>query len=196
MQLSNSADHPYEVVRIGVTGHRFLSEANQLIGGIEKVCGRITLAFPNHSWQIISPLAEGADRLVTKILLAHGADLLVPLPLPVETYLEDFRSEQSKQEFNMLLNRAVQVIQLPTASTRNDAYYAAGIYVLEHSDFLIALWDGKKAQGKGGTGEIVDIARQKGIPLGWVHCGNRQPDSTNTNSLGQEQGEVTYERFE
>ena len=35
------------------------------------------------------------------------------------------------------------------------AYEQAGRYVVEHSDALIAVWDGLPAQGRGGTAEIV-----------------------------------------
>ncbi len=47
--------------------------------------------------------------------------------------------------------------------------------MVTRSDVLLALWDGQNAQGQGGAGEIVALARQKGLPLAWVKCGNRLP---------------------
>ena len=43
------------------------------------------------SSEILSPLAEGADRLAAKVVLEQpGALLKVPLPLEVRDYLTDF----------------------------------------------------------------------------------------------------------
>ncbi|MBC7286792.1 MAG: hypothetical protein H5T86_01865 [Armatimonadetes bacterium] len=53
----------------------------------------------------------GADGLVARVVLAReGARLIVPLPLPVEEYLEDFATEESKAEFRELLGRAEEAI--------------------------------------------------------------------------------------
>jgi hypothetical protein len=58
---------------------------------------------------------------------------------------------------------------------------------------LIAIWDGKTAQGQGGTGAIMARARQRGLPIAWVHAGNRKPGTQEPTSLGAEQGMVTFE---
>ena len=47
---------------------------------------------------------------------------------------------------------------MPPAATREDAYLQAGKWLVDHSDVLVVLWDGKPAQGKGGTGEYVQRA--------------------------------------
>ncbi len=60
---------------------------------------------------------------------------------------------------------------------------------------LLAVWDGQPPQGAGGTGWVVSEARRRGLPLAWVHAGNRQPGSEQPVSLGDEQGTVTFERF-
>ncbi len=69
------------------------------------------------------------------------------------------------------------------------------MYILEHCDVLVALWDGQSEQGKGGTGEIVAIARERGLPLAWVQCGNRQPGTNQPTLLRGRQGKVIFERF-
>ncbi|MBN2148847.1 MAG: hypothetical protein JW726_15775 [Anaerolineales bacterium] len=200
MPSLNSAAQAFEQglrprLRVGVTGHRFLAESGKLLDGLRQACERIESRFPGASWLLISPLAEGTDRLVAGYLLERGANLLVPLPLPIETYLEDFPEPESKQEFFDLLKRAEEVVQLPPAATRDAAYLQVGRYILKHCDVLIALWDGQEAQGQGGTGEIVPEARQLGLPLAWVHCGNRRPGTMEPLSLGAEQGLVTFERL-
>ena len=76
---------------------------------------------------------------------------------------------------------------------RSEGYWLAGRKMLERIDVLIALWDGQISQGQGGTGEIVAIARQKGLPLAWVKCGNRRPGTGIATSLKEEQGKVSFE---
>jgi hypothetical protein len=184
------------MVAIGVTGHRFLAELDRLAAGVDEALGRIEQAFPGRPLTVISPLAEGADRLVARRVLARpGARLVVPLPLPQSEYVTDFEPAESKGEFLALLSRADEVIALPPAATRDEAYAAVGRYVLDHCDVLIALWDGQIAQGEGGTGEIVAEARQRGPPLAWVRAGNRVPGTEEPTTLGEEQGKVTFERF-
>ena len=34
-----------------------------------------------------------------------------------------------------------------------------------HSDLLIAVWDGQVPRGRGGTGEVVELAMTRGVPI-------------------------------
>jgi hypothetical protein len=181
---------------VGVTGHRVLTERERIEAGIADALGQIEVAFPGQPLTVISSLAEGADRLVVHQVLARpGARLIVPLPMPVPDYLTDFEEGESKDEFLALLQRAAEVVHLSSSDSRDGAYEAAGVYVLEHCDVLLAVWDGQPAQGQGGTGDIVTIARQRGVPLAWVHAGNRKPGTAEPTSLGSEQGLVTFEHL-
>ena len=181
---------------VGVTGHRFLADPERLTAGVEAALRRIEQAFPHGPLTVISALAEGADRLVARRFLARPeAHLVVPLPLPQSDYMADFESPASREEFLDLLAQAEQVVTLPPASNRDQAYAAAGRYVLDHCDVLIAIWDGKPAQGLAGTSEIVALARARRLPLAWIHAGNRLPGTNIPTSLGTEQGKVTFEHF-
>lgn len=191
-----------DVVRVGVTGHRILADESVLSRSVDLVLKRIGAQFPNSRLLLVSPLAEGADRLVAHRLLAcPGTRLEVPLPLPHETYVEDFdwgpeeRRRRSREEFHDLLGQAERVFELPPAPTRDEAYDRVGSYILDNCDVLIAVWDGEGAQGEGGTGDIVARARRRGLPLAWIHAGNRRPGTTEATSLGPEQGKVTFEHF-
>lgn len=182
-------------VTIGVTGHRFLQNRDELIPAIEAVLDVIAARWPELSLRIISALAEGSDRLVVEqVLLRSGAQLIVPLPLPEDEYMRDFRSQESPLEFLSLLSQASHVVRLPAALTRTAAYTAAGDYMLAHCDLLIALWDGQPAQGDGGTGNVVAAAQAAGLPLVWIHTHNDKPGSQ-TNGLATPQGTVTYENW-
>lgn len=181
---------------IGVTGHRFLTEIEKLAQGVDQALERIASLAPGGSLTVLSSLAEGADMLVAqRALRRSGARIIVPLPLPLEEYRQDFDSADRWVEFQRLLAVAQKVIIFPDAGQRPHVYQVAEKYILEHCTALIALWDGKPAQGAGGTAEVVAQARARGLPIAWVHCGNRVPGTSQPVSLGAEQGIVSFENI-
>jgi hypothetical protein len=183
------------VTAIGVTGHRILVEIDRLQAGLETVVRRLEEAFPGR-WTVVSALAEGADRLVARRLLAReGTRLVAILPLARDDYETDFGTDASRREFADLLARASEVVEVAPEPSRDEAYEAGGLAVLERADALVAIWDGQGAQGRGGTGGIVAHARERGLPLAWIHAGNRTPGTEEATSLGHEQGVVTFERM-
>jgi hypothetical protein len=163
---------------IGVTGHRRLQDEPTLAKQVRVTLERVRQLLPPLSstpvmFSVLSPLAEGADRLVVHEVLNFPASRLdVVLPLEKGDYVQDFETPDSKTEFAELLSRARRVKQLPPAPSRNEAYTQAGRYVVDHCDVLIALWDGKPAAGQGGTAEIVQYARETRCPLFWIHTAN------------------------
>jgi hypothetical protein len=184
------------MVSIGVTGHRILVEHDRIGHGIVEALSGVVRVFSQPPYAVLSSLAEGADRLVVQHALARPAvHLIVLLPLLRDEYMKDFESDGSRREFLELLDRADEVIELPPQPSRSAAYRTAGLYILDHCDALIAVWDGKDAQGSGGTAEIVARARQRKLPIAWVHGGNRKPGTNEPTSLGAEQGTVTFENF-
>lgn len=183
------------MVAIGVTGHRILSDIEQIEFGLDDVAARLADAFPD-GWTVVSALAAGADLLAARRLLARpGSRLVAVLPVARDDYETDFDTGASKAEFRDLLDQAAEVLEIPPQPTRHAAYEAAGSAVLDHSDVLVAVWDGQGAQGPGGTGGIVADARRRDLPVAWVHAGNRSPGTQEPTSLGAEQGKATFERF-
>lgn len=149
--------------RIGVTGHRKLADAAAIEAGVDAALAAIEARFPQEPLRILSSLAEGADRLVARRVLSRpGARLVAVLPLPRLDYMTDFESQQSREEFLALLGEAEAVIEMPATDSRTEAYERAGRYVVEHSDVLVAVWDGLPASGRGGTAEMVAWARGLG----------------------------------
>jgi hypothetical protein len=182
-----------KTVVVGVTGHRILTDEARIVAGVDLALRRIQEAFGPDELTILSPLAEGADQLVAQCALArHGARLVVPLPLPMREYLRDMSTLES---FRQLCEEADTAFELPAQATRTSAYEAVGRYVVAHCDVLLAIWDGRRAQGEGGTSEVVAWARAEGKPLAWVRAGNRRPGTMKPTTLGAEQGKVTFERF-
>ena len=171
---NNTADNE---LAIGICGHRWVRESSELLSVIDKIVVKIEQDYSFQGLQLISPLAEGADRVVAKrILLSSNATLVALLPFPAEDYLEDFLTPESVREFRDQLDRANRVIELPGHLNREEAYVALGKTLLNQSDVLIAVWDGKPANGRGGTAEIVQEVRERGMPLAWIH--HKQPGTT------------------
>jgi len=165
---------PAQVV-IGVTGHRNITESPELSRGINSAIEEIRRTAPSLRstpliLNVLSPLAEGADRLVAREVLKDPESVLeVVLPLAIDEYVKDFETGESRKEFEELLSQARNVRILPSRGSRNQAYQQLGLYVVDQCDALIALWDGKPAAGQGGTAEIVEYARKHNCLLIWIN---------------------------
>ena len=63
--------------------------------------------FPELGLIVLSPLAEVDDLLLAEVGLELGAQLIVPLALPLDLYVEDFSTAESRAQFQRLLAQAV-----------------------------------------------------------------------------------------
>lgn len=147
---------------IGVTGHRFYDASTA--GYLRSHVRDLLLAFSadDGDARLVSSLAEGADQLVARV----AVDLGIPVDavLPAEGYRESL-DEEFAAEFDRLLSDADTVTTLDFAAPDPASYLAGGLAVLERSDALIAVWDGEQARGSGGTAEIVEEARARGVAV-------------------------------
>ena len=122
---------------------------------------------------LISSLAEGADRIAARAALEARFALDVILPCPAPIYAQTFIDDASRQEFASLSSRARATLTLPLAGDSAAplderlpaTFEAAGLTMLAQSDILVAVWDGKPADGRGGTGQIVEEAARRGAPV-------------------------------
>jgi len=169
---SLSAEH---VVRVGVTGHRTFDDPEGAARRVREGLRRVLAVAGNEGdggrarIEVISSLAEGADRLVAREALAlPGTTLSVVLPFPLDDYARDFETEESKAEYAEFLARAQTVEVMPAMPTREAGYELQGRWVADHSDVLVAVWDGGESRRQGGTAEIVAYAAQQGMLLLWV----------------------------
>ncbi len=131
------------------------------------------------SLRIVSPLAEGADRLVAEEALRLDYTLEALLPFEQRAYEATF--PDSIAEFQILLRRASRVLILDgdsgDAIVRGRSYGEAGRLVARNCDLLIAVWDNTKpAKGPGGTADTVRFAVHAGVPVWWLHAdGEAEP---------------------
>jgi hypothetical protein len=169
MRVHPDAQSGVSGARIAVAGHRHLIGPERLRAAIGQALDRLEDHF-RQPLIILSALAEGADRLVAQEALRRGnAGLVVPLPMPPVVYQRGF-DVKSREEFNRLLARADQVVELSTGNGRPDAFERLAAWLLDQADGVLAVWDGQAPRGRGGTGAVVTRARRLGLPLAWVHA--------------------------
>jgi hypothetical protein len=186
-------------LRIGVTGHRVLGDEEALAAKVREALARLEELVPGTETTpvllaVVSSLAEGADRLVAREVLAkEGALLEAPLPLSRERYRRDFETPASQREFDELLERATTVVEPDFETDPEDGYQRVGRYVVDRSDVLLALWDGLPARGEGGTAEIVDYAEEQGKPVVWIHAAGGEPAA---ERLGAALSPRSFERLD
>jgi hypothetical protein len=111
----------------------------------------------------LTSLAIGADQLFAQCVLRLGGRLKVILPCA--KYESTFVSAQALESFRSLLQKADEVETLRHARPSEDAFLDAGRRIAELSEVLLAVWDGLEKRGKGGTAEIVSLARKRGIDV-------------------------------
>jgi hypothetical protein len=192
------------VVRVGVTGHRDLADRERAEAvTADALCRLLTVLEPANrpsrimrspgrgpgcvGYRVISPLAEGADRVVAALVLSPDArlyhrtrELIAPLPFGLDYYRgrdgepgSDCRNPKSQAEFDRLWRAAVRHWSLhdaaPVSPPQRDGWYRdVGSYVVEHCDFLFALWDGSDNRREGGTAAVVQLALANGTPVIWI----------------------------
>ncbi len=164
------------ILTIGVTGHRASRLADvdmaALAAAVDETLGKIALAavLPGFPVQLrlVTALADGADAIVAECAVARGWQLASVLPFAREAYQADFAAPESLAAYQRLLAASHAVFELPGVHHDDEspgAYERAGRIVLAQSDIVLALWDGRPAQGRGGTAQIVGEAVAQDIPV-------------------------------
>lgn len=144
------------MLKIGIIGHRDLSK--QKIYKYKQVVFKTLkkLQVKHQDIKLITPLADGADRLVVYQALKLNICFEVVLPMKKNEYKNDF-CLYSKKEFERLLKKAsnIKTLIYKNNVSRDFKYESVGKYVSDQCDILLVLWDGKYNNLQGGTGEIV-----------------------------------------
>ncbi len=160
---------------IGVTGHRDLlpEELPLLEQRVRDFFENLRASYPGLPLEVLSPLAEGADRLVARVALELGIRLMVPLPMHKDLYLEDFEEPQSRDEFDALIAQG-QPFEVPEwpmpdsppdPSTERELQYARlGVFIASHCHILLALWDGMSSSQIGGTAQVIEFHQRDYMP--------------------------------
>lgn len=155
--------------KIGITGHQSLEKRLKARGAQhseadawEWVESAFAGALPSDA-VVISSLAIGADQRLSRLALEHGARLQVVIPSA--KYIETFGRAVDRGEYERLLSQAIEVVRLDYPDPSEEAFFAAGKYVVHGSDSIVAVWDGQEAEGLGGTSDIVAYGQKLGRPM-------------------------------
>jgi hypothetical protein len=136
--------------------------------------------------KVLSPLAEGADRLAAGEALDHGYALSVALPFHQKVYEKDF--PDSIDAFCDMLSRAEgRVLALDGCRGADEwrSYEAVGRLIVRNCDLLIAIWDETvPPKGRGGTADTIRYAVHVGLPVWWIHASGQKPSVLIENSGG------------
>lgn len=143
--------------RVGITGHQRLDDETAwswVEATLRSTCrsfGRPLIG--------ISSLAVGADQLFAEVVLELGGALEVVVPFPA--YPDRFDSG-GRRNYEALLSRAAKVRTLVAAESDEHGYLAAGQAIAMESEVLVAVWNGRRPKGLGGTADVVAFARSLG----------------------------------
>jgi hypothetical protein len=124
----------------------------------------------------ISPLADGADQIAARVAVELGFELHVVLPFAAASYRRELADDASRSAFDALIGKASCVLELPGEHEQSmDAYVMTGRATIAHCDLLMAVWDGLPPRGRGGTGEVVELAVVNGTPVVHLPVDAREP---------------------
>ena len=184
-------------IGVGVTGHRpgRLGEADltMLEARLYEIMAAIEAAAPSAQFRLIGSLAEGADTLAAGVAVARGWQVDAVLPLARDDYIDDFEGDAAVR-LQSLLSACRSIFELPGERGADGgpaaSYERAGRVVLTQSDFVLAIWDGDPALGRGGTTQIILEAVAQGVPVLAVHPADGRAEllwsGLNAHDLGPE----------
>ena len=112
----------------------------------------------------ISSAAAGADLLFLDACRDAGLRTVVLLPFPKERFAQDFDDAAEWGHACRCMDDAWWCEVSPGGEDAPAAYHVVARESLEVADRMLFLWNGKPAQGLGGTAETVREAKDRDIP--------------------------------
>lgn len=149
------------MTRLAVTGHRGLSEKTTALVDAA-LRSEISKRAEDGTLLGLSCIADGADALFARAILDHGGALHVVVP--AHKY-RDGLPEEHHATYDALMAEAAEITRLDYVESDSDAHMDASLRMLADADELLAVWDGQPARGYGGTADVVDAARDQGVPV-------------------------------
>ncbi|MBV8278484.1 MAG: hypothetical protein JO170_24940 [Verrucomicrobia bacterium] len=177
-------------LQIGFSGHMKLSNESLSRDQIVKVLSEWKMKFPDGI-SGLSSLAAGGDLLFAEACFELGIPLRVLLPMPPAQFSEDFETATWKRAENAL-ERAVSAELAGGGLDRPHCYYECGLETILQSGLLIVLWNGRPAQGIGGTGEMAECCKNLGTPVIWIHSETGEITRWNGSDLAWNDPELTF----
>jgi hypothetical protein len=173
---------PSPVLCVGLAGHRNIAlsgvAAEAIEHGIEALLealqDALTPAIAREAaffspapavMRLITTGAEGADLLGMRAANKRAVKISCVIPFAREEYRSDFSPAAAAVAAD-LLSRTEALLELPGQRSEGPrAFERANDIVLSNIDVLVAVWDGGRAHGRAGTGDVVQAAVDNGIPV-------------------------------
>lgn len=146
---------------IGITGHMDLTAPTRVL--VAEALRAELAPYVRHGLRGVTCLARGADQVFAHVVLELGGE--VDVVLPAADYRDAIVKDADRAEFDHLVGRAATVTTMPFGVSGNDAYLAASREVIDRSERLLAVWDGRAADGASGTSDAVALAAESGTPV-------------------------------
>jgi hypothetical protein len=113
-----------------------------------------------------TPLASGSDQLAAESARASDFFIRALLPFAPDNYRNDFTEGAERDEYDRQLSIADALFSLPgDREEQDESYVNVGKAVIAAADILIAIWDGREGNGRGGTAHVVDLALGGSVPI-------------------------------
>ena len=168
-ESSEAASAQRVPLRIAVTGHRDLdpADAPELRATIERLFEALKQRLPGIHVELVSGMADGADRIAAEAALAVGLHVHALLPMPLDMYVDDFSPGSRAQLVALLADPRVTCteLELPDGIDRESAsvpgwardalYVALADRLMRGTSILLAVWNGEDRGLPGGTGDTV-----------------------------------------
>jgi len=144
---------------VGITGHRDLlqSKISQYKEHIRNYLLELSKSV-DKSLLLISPLADGADRLFIEAGQELDLKYEVILPMP-----------QKYSAIDIVNGKNIDDIK-EYGPDRDEQYFAIGKYLAQKCDALVALWDGAYNQKVGGTADVIKYRKNIGKDFFHIVC--------------------------
>ena len=100
--------------------------------------------------------------------------MLAILPLEEEEYRTDFTNATSRAEFGELLARADEAVVQPPRKLATRLPIGGPDYVFDRPETALFAIGTVRTPRAGRHGGVVAEARERDMPIAWVHVGNRK----------------------
>ena len=174
---------PRMALNIGITGHRasilppgMIDKIRPFVDEVFHELRKAALRIHSEESDIFTPaepllrlhtpLATGADQIAAGSARTNGFFIRALLPFAPDEYRNDFQAGDERDEFDHQLAMADALFALPgERDEEQDAYVIVGKAVIAAADILVAIWDGREGNGRGGTAHVVDLALAASVPI-------------------------------
>jgi hypothetical protein len=147
-------------MKFGITGHRELDDDTTRL--VKSSIKAILSEYSGPDLIGVSCIADGADSIFARSVLDAGGKLIVIVPA---AEYRDGLPASHHDTYDGLLNQASEVVRLEHTESTAESHMDASMSMIAKVDILIAVWDGKPARGYGGTADVVDAAKECGVPV-------------------------------